>query len=225
VTDERDRDPAERATRIVLRPIGSSMPLGYVALAGATILIAGLQVHWYPEDDGRVVALLVIAFALPLQLLASVLAFLARDAVSGTAWGLLAGTWLAFGVGELVRPGDSRSPAVGGLLILVGVAVLVPGLAAGVHKVLTALTLGLTGARVGLSGLYELTGAGGVRLAAGVLGVAITVFALYAALAYLLEEALSRTVLPLFRRGKGIEGTFADEVRHLENEAGVRREL
>lgn len=42
MTDERDRGPAERATRNVLRPTGSSMPLGYVALAGATILIAGL---------------------------------------------------------------------------------------------------------------------------------------------------------------------------------------
>jgi hypothetical protein len=31
------------AARIVLRPIGSPLPLGFLALAGATLLVSGLQ--------------------------------------------------------------------------------------------------------------------------------------------------------------------------------------
>ena len=51
---------------------------------------------------------------------------------------------------------------------------------------------------------------------------------MYAALAFLLEDTLGHTVLPLGRRGgarAAIEGGLADQLDALEDEAGVRRSL
>ena len=80
------------AARIVLRPVGNPLPLGFLALAGGTLLVSGLQLDWLKPTDGQDVALILIAFVFPLQLLASVFGYLARDVVAGTGMGLLAGT-------------------------------------------------------------------------------------------------------------------------------------
>ena len=58
----------ERAARIMLRPIGNPLPLGFLALAGATLLVSGLQLGWLATDQSRDVALILIAFVFPLQL-------------------------------------------------------------------------------------------------------------------------------------------------------------
>ena len=79
----------EHAARIVLRPIGDPLPLGFLALAGGTLLISGLQLGWLQESDSLDVARRV---RLPLQLVASIFGFLARDVVAGTGMGVLAGT-------------------------------------------------------------------------------------------------------------------------------------
>ena len=36
-------------TRIVLRPIGNPLPLGFLALAAGTLLVSGLQLGWLQE--------------------------------------------------------------------------------------------------------------------------------------------------------------------------------
>jgi hypothetical protein len=84
--------------RVVLRPIGSPLALGFVALAAATFVASGLQLGWVEPGEGRNVALILVAFVAPLQLPASVLGFLARDSLAGTAMGVLSGTWLAVGL-------------------------------------------------------------------------------------------------------------------------------
>src|SRR5436190_20583815 len=89
-------DPlVERATRIVLRPIANPLPLGFVALAAGTLLLSGLQLGWLQPAEGHTVALMLLAFVAPLQLIASIFGFLARDVVAGTGMGILAGTWLS----------------------------------------------------------------------------------------------------------------------------------
>jgi hypothetical protein len=40
--DRDGRSGVERSPRIVLRPIGNSLPLGFLALAGGTLLVSGL---------------------------------------------------------------------------------------------------------------------------------------------------------------------------------------
>jgi uncharacterized protein len=52
--------------------------------------------------------------------------------------------------------------------------------------------------------------------------------AMYGGIAFLLEDALGRTVLPLGRQGRSreaVEGSLSDQLRRLEDEAGVRHTL
>ena len=81
-------------------------------------------------DQGKPVALILIAFVVPLQAVASMLGFLARDGAAGTGMGILAGTWLSVALVTLAgRPG-ATSDALGLLLLVASVAMLVPASAA-----------------------------------------------------------------------------------------------
>ncbi len=62
--------------RIMLRPVGSPLPLGFTALGAASLVLTGLQLAWLPQDESHQVAIVVLAFAVPLELLASVFGFL-----------------------------------------------------------------------------------------------------------------------------------------------------
>jgi hypothetical protein len=78
------RDPATHGTRIVLRPIATPLPLGFLALAVATTAFASVQLGWIPQSQGHTIALGVLALTVPMQLLAAVIGFLARDPVAAT---------------------------------------------------------------------------------------------------------------------------------------------
>ena len=102
------------AARVVLRPIANPLPLGFLALAGGTLLVSGLQLGWLAPAQGDDVALCVLAFVFPLQLVASVFGFLGRDVVAGTGMGVLAGTWLAIALVTLSAPAPgATSDALG----------------------------------------------------------------------------------------------------------------
>jgi len=85
-------------------------------LAGATLTVSGLQLGWVEPAETHTVALVVLGFTVPTQLLAAVFGFLGRDGATATGMGLLAGIWLAVGLVTLqAQPGsdgDARSPAV-----------------------------------------------------------------------------------------------------------------
>src|SRR3954453_958264 len=90
-----DHDPGRRAEpRIVLRPLANPLPLGFLALAAGTLLLAGLQLGWLGAEEGQSVALALLAFVFPLQLIACVFGYLCRDVVAGTGMGVLSGAWL-----------------------------------------------------------------------------------------------------------------------------------
>src|SRR5215204_6105759 len=89
------------AAAITLRPIGNPLPLGFLALAVGTMLVSGLQLGWLEPSEGHKVALMLLAFVFPLQLLTSIFGFLARDAVAGVGMGILAGTWASVGIVKL----------------------------------------------------------------------------------------------------------------------------
>src|SRR4051812_15888287 len=85
-------DPADRrveqATRIILRPLANPLPLGFLALGAGTLVVAGRQLDWLGATEGRHVALILLAFVFPLQLIAALFGFLARDVVAATGMGL-----------------------------------------------------------------------------------------------------------------------------------------
>lgn len=219
---------SESMTRIVLRPITSPLALGFLALGGATLVLSGLQLGWYGPGESTVVALALLLFGFPLQLLASIFGFLSRDVVAATGMGLLAASWLTSGMVMLLTPPGSTSAALGVLLIFTGAALVIPALAASFGKVVPALVLFTASVRFILTGIHQLTGAPAVEAVAGIMGLALLGVALYAALALELEDVQHKTVLPVLRIGMGrdaLRGTAAEQVAGVEHEAGVREQL
>jgi succinate-acetate transporter protein len=212
----------------VLRPIGNPLPLGFLALAGGTLVLSGLQLGWFGAEEGREVALVIIAFVVPLQLVSSVFGYLARDVVAGTAMGVLSGTWLSIGLVTLTgKPGATSDP-LGVLLLLAAVAMTIPAAAAAAGKLVPALVLCTTALRFAATGLFQITAADAWEDVAGIIGLVLCGLAVYAAAAMAIEDARGETGLPLARRGAGaasVGGPFAEQLRRIEREAGVRGQL
>ena len=203
--------------RVVLRPIGTPLPLGFFALTGATTLMSGLQLGWFPAADARTVGLAILAFAVVPQAIACVLGLLARDVVVGTGMGVLTGTWLAFGLVLVSGPAAAASAPLGALLVVAGCAMAAPAIGAAMGKVVPALVLATTSVRFLCTGVYELSGSDAWRVLSGWIGVVLAAVSAYAALALVLEDVAGRALLPVLRRPAG------RRVAPGEGEAGVRR--
>jgi uncharacterized protein len=204
------------AERVMLRPIGNPLPLGFLALGGATLLVSGLQLGWLEPADGKNVALVLLAFVFPLQLVTSVFGYLGRDVVAGTGMGVLSGTWLSVGLITLTSAPGSTSDALGLFLLLAAVAMLVPAVASASGKLVATAVLGTTALRFACTGMYELTASKTWEDIPGVVGLVLCGVAVYAALAIALEEARRETILPTGRRGKGLD---------VADEPGIRAQL
>jgi succinate-acetate transporter protein len=218
----------QSVTRITLRPIGSSLPLGFMALGGASVVVSGLQLGWLPGSASHDVGLTVLAFTVPAQILASIFGFLARDSVGGTAMGIIASAWLTVGLSELMARPGTTDRTLGLLLLFAAAAVLVPTVAAALGKVLAAVILAMASVRFALTGVYEFSSHPGWETVSGWLGVVLATAALYAALAFEIEDTQRRTVLPVWRRGAGkraVIGDLRDDVDRVAREAGVREQL
>jgi succinate-acetate transporter protein len=216
------------AVRVSLRPVGHPLPLGFLGLGVATILVSGLQLEWFPPAEGSVVALALIAFVFPVQLVSAVFGYLGRDAVAGTAMGILAGTWLTVGVVQRDLPPGGTSKALGLFLFMTATAIALPAIAAATAKLVPAIVLALTSLRFLFTGLYQWTGSSNWKSIAGAEGVVLGTLAIYAALAIILEDATGSMILPLGKHGKGLLasiGSLPDQVADVEHEPGVRQQL
>ncbi|HEX5146663.1 MAG TPA: GPR1/FUN34/YaaH family transporter [Conexibacter sp.] len=226
----RREDPHALAelTRINLRPIGSPLPLGLLALVPAGVVLALLQLGALALDQTRTVALLLLGFVAPLMLGTAAVAFLARDTVAATALGLFGGTWLATALALLSgRPGMT-SPALGVFLLCVagGMVALVAGAAFG--KLGPALVIVVGASRFAVAGLYELIGSRGLEHAGAILGLCLAATALYSAVATTVEDVQGSMKLPMLRRRQArdaIAGSFDAQLERIEHEAGVRQQL
>jgi succinate-acetate transporter protein len=214
-------------TRITVRPLANPLPLGFLAPCGGTLLLSGLQLGWVEPKETHQVGLIIIAFVVPLQFVASLLGFLARDVVAGTGMGILSGTWFSVGLITLTATPGSTSDALGLLLLVAAGVMLVPAAAAS-GKLVAAAVLTTAALRFAVTGIYQLTGSGAWKTAAGIVGLVLCALGLYTALAMALEESRKRTVLPLLRRGVGataLNDDLAAQEADLEHEAGVRAQL
>ncbi|WP_311769418.1 hypothetical protein [Humibacillus xanthopallidus] len=189
--------------------------------------MAMLQLQVLAPSDGRVVALGILGLTVPLQLIACVLGFLARDPVAGTGMGILAGTWAGVALALLSSPPGTRSLGLGVLLLCSAVAMLVPTAAAS-SKLAGMVVMGLSAARFALTGLAQLTGAPAWFTVAGWTGVVLGAVAAYAALAFELEDVRHASVLPVGRRAMGADTMTAPaqvQLGSVGREAGVRQQL
>lgn len=218
----------DRVTRIMLRPLGSSLPLGFFAFGTGSVLLSALELGWVPQAQSSSVFLLVLVFVVPLELMAGIFAFLARDSGAATALSTLAAVWAGTSLTLLMGQPGQRNPVVAVFLLCVAPLMLALFATSIRGKPLFGVLLLLGASRFVLIGAYH---AGGHRtletVAAGV-GIALDAFALYAGLALLLEDTLQRTVMPLGRRGRArlsLEGGLGRQLERVEGEAGVRRQL
>jgi succinate-acetate transporter protein len=214
-------------TRVVLRPIGSPLPLGFLALALATSLLSALQLHWIASTDARNAGLAMLWFVAPLQALSAIYGFLARDSVAGTGMAVLAGTWATLGV-QLHMHGLAPSPSSGVVLAVAAFALTVPLAASVPAKLVAGGVLFTTSVRFGLTAAWDLHPDATLRVAAGTCGVVLAALAWYAALALEIEDARHKTVLPTFRHGAGrltMRDNVREEVDLVAYEAGVREQL
>jgi uncharacterized protein len=212
-------------TRIVLRPIGSPLPVGFFTVAIDNALVSALQWGIIPASGARAVALIVFP-AFVVQAIVGVFALLGRDSAAGTLMLGFATTWLADTlIYGLHPPGAAEALGIFSIVFAVFVAIMLPS---ALPRRALAAVLAAAAPRFLVSGLADITGSQPVAQAAAVLGYLLAAVALYAAFALLWEDSRGREIVPVGRRGparQAIAGSLAVELRDIERQAGVRRTL
>jgi uncharacterized protein len=226
VADPAEIEPdAQAMTRIVLRPIGSPLPLGYFTVAIDNVLTSTLQWGVLSAADRRAVALIVFP-AFIVQAIAGLFALGARDSIAGTMMLSFATTWL---VDALVLYLDPPGAAAAlGIFYVVFAVFISFMLASALLKRALAAVLVVAAPRFLIAGLAEITGNHGLSQAGAVLGFLLAAVAGYTAFALLMEDSRGREVLPIGRLGaarQATHGSLAFELRDIQRQAGVRRTL
>jgi succinate-acetate transporter protein len=226
VVDPAKTEPdAQEMTRIVLRPIGSPLPLGYFTVAIDNVLVSTLQWGVLPAADRRAVALIVFP-AFIVQAIVGILALGARDSIAGTMMTSFATTWLIDALVFFVNP-PGAAAALGVFYVVFAVFISFM-LASALLKRALAAVLVVAAPRFLIAGVAEITGNQVLSKAGAVLGFLLAAVALYTAFALLMEDSRGREVLPIGRFGaarQATHGTLADELRGIERQPGVRRTL
>ena len=223
-----EKQQAEAMARVFLRPIASPLALGFLALAAGTFAMAGLELSWISPAQAPAAGLAVLGFTVPLQVASFLYGFLARDSAAATGMGLQAGGWLAIGLITHASPPGRVSGGLGLILLGAGTALLVPALTAAQTKPLAGAVMALTSVRFFLTAAYELSAAPGWKTAAGIAGLVLAVVALYAGLAFEVEDSGKKAVLPTLRRGRArraFTGDLAEQATGAVHDAGVRQRL
>jgi hypothetical protein len=214
------------STRIVLRPLGSAMPLGLFGFSAGALITACWDLHWVSKTEFKPAAIALLTFVMPLEALSSIFGFLSRDSAGATAMGIFAASWAVFGTFWLAI-GPQQSPILGIFSILLGTATCCLSIVAWSVKPLLAIVLGIAMIRDVFLASFHL-GATGALAGVGWCGLILTPLSVYTGFAFLLEDANQRTIIPLFRRGKArqsLEGSLAEQLQRIEGEAGVRNQL
>jgi uncharacterized protein len=212
-------------TRIVLRPIGSPMPLGFFTVAIDSALVSALQWGAIPASADRAVGLVVFP-AFVVQAIVGIFAFLGRDSLAATLMLSFATTWMVDALVFWLHPADADD-ALGTFLIVFAVFAAIMLLAAFPKRALAAVLV-VAVPRFLVSGIADVTGSQAVSQAAAVLGFLLAVVALYAAFALLWEDTRNREILPVGRLGQALhatQGSLAMQLRDIERQPGVRRTL
>ncbi|NKQ58995.1 hypothetical protein HFP15_39750 [Amycolatopsis sp. K13G38] len=227
-TTEPDTRAPDDLARIVLRPIASSAPVGFYAFGVGTILYTALELHWVPLTQTHTLALVLLCFSAPLQVVAGLIGYAARDAGLATAMLIFGLVWATLGTTGLTTPPGGRS-AVLGIFLLV-IAMVVTGIGGGAVRTrpLLSVLAGFAVVRYVFTGIYELTGVEVFAQISGWAGLPIVLISVYGGTAFLIEDSTGRTVLPLGRRNAArvaLQGGLSDQLGRITQEAGVRHQL
>jgi uncharacterized protein len=216
---------AQEMTRIVLRPIGSPLPLGFFTVAIDNVLVSALQWGLVPGADRRAVALIVFP-AFIVQAIAGLFALGARDSIAGTLMLSFATTWLVDTLVLYLNP-PGAAAALGIFYVVFAVFISLM-LTSALRKRALAAVLIVAAPRFLISGVAELTGNQALSRTGAALGFLLAAVAMYTAFALLMEDARGHPVLPIGRLGparQATQGSLAFELRDIQRQAGVRRTL
>ncbi len=225
-----DGDGARRhvdQTRIVLRPIGSGLPLGFFSFGIGMLLLGCSAIGWIPASEQKDVGMMLMSFVFPLELIATTVAFLARDTLGATTLGLFTTSWLALGWALDASPPGSTSVTLGVYLFGFATAATLLALMSIRGKPFFTVLLAAAVTRMVLSGVYEAGGARRWYEISGGFGIALAALAMYGGTALALEDARQQELLPLFRHGgadRAFQG-YEAQLERLEAEPGVRQQL
>ncbi len=223
-----DARRSEPAITINLRPLANPLPLGLYSFGIGMLLLAAQTAGWVPSREVTQVGIILATFVFPLEGVAAVIAFLARDTLAATVLGLFTTSWLTIGVILITSTPGATSLALGFYLLAFAAVVLALCAIAVSGKPLIAAVLALSAIRAILDGLFQVSGTVGLEHASGYAAAAIAGTAWYAGTALVLEDLRQRPLLPVFRRGAGraaLEGSLSEQLSRAEAEAGVRQQL
>jgi uncharacterized protein len=218
---------SEPRTSIVLRPIGSGLPLGFFSFGIGMLILGSQAIGWIPVSEQHQGGMILMSFVFPLELVATIFAFLARDTLGATTLGLFTTSWLALGWAQLTAPPGKTSITLGIYLFGFATAVLLLALLSTAGKPFFSGLLTLAATRMALSGAWEVGAAKELYRISGGFGIALAALAMYGGIALGFEDARQREVLPLFRRGAAAESFegLDRQLERLEAEPGVRQQL
>ncbi|MFC8594048.1 GPR1/FUN34/YaaH family transporter [Streptomyces atroolivaceus] len=212
-------------TRINLRPIASPMPVGFFAVAIASVIVGSMQLGFFGDDAHRAVALTILP-AFVLQLVVSILAFGARDVLAASLMACFSGTWLASSLVLALAP-PAGSEVLGVLNLVFAIFALLMATVAHRKRAMW-IVLCVAVPRFAVGALFNLSGVTVAGYLSGALGLLLGCVAMYAAFALMLEDMRGEEVLPIGRKGPArtaVEGDLAVQLRDIERQAGVRRTL
>lgn len=183
--------------RISIR-LGTPLTLGTASLAAASLVQSGLDLRWISTGQTLYVGIMMLTLPLALPLIACVVAYVSRDAPTGTAAGVISTTWASLGVVQIVS-GSHTSAALGLLLVASGVLLGVSGLTVSLAKPLPGAVFMLAALRFTLTGVYHLSSDRTVQYTSGIVGLVVVVAAVYTLLAFELQ-AQGDPLLPMSSR-------------------------
>ncbi|QRP49571.1 GPR1/FUN34/YaaH family transporter [Amycolatopsis sp. FDAARGOS 1241] len=219
-------DPEHPA--VTVRPYASPLPLGFFCFGIGMALLGGIGLGLVDGDQLRTAGILLAGFVFPLEFLAAVMAFLARDTGAAAALGLFATSWLGLGVVHIVAPQQHTSVALGFYLGAFALTLVPLIVVAFLGKALLGIVLTVSAVRAALSAAYQFGAPTAIEHAGGWVAFALFALALYAGTAFLVEDVRQRTTLPILRRAaarQALEGDLSRQNARLPHEAGVRNQL
>ncbi len=223
-----DKDKRDQpAIRVVLHPYATALPLGCFAFGIGNVLLSAFSVHWIPLSETTLLAVMLLGFVAPLELIPCIMAFLSRDTGAATAMGLFAAGWVVQGIQLLIMKPGTPSPAAGIFLLLLALCLAILTIATFKSKPLIGTLFIIAFFRSISAALFDF-GLGTMGIVAAVLGFLLAIFAFYSGLGLLLEDVQQRPLPMVFRRGKAKEAMLAglpEQVEHVATEAGVRPQL
>ncbi|WP_173094089.1 GPR1/FUN34/YaaH family transporter [Actinomadura verrucosospora] len=222
------RGSPDDLVRVMLRPIASSAPLAFFAFGVGTVLYTALQLQWVPLAQAEPLTVILLAFVAPLEIITGLIAFAARDGGLATIMLMFGAVWTSIAITMRLSPPGGRSAMLGIFLLTVAAMLVAMSSASARTRPLLFVLALLAATRFTLSGVYEINGSTAVEHASGWVGIPIVAIALYAGTAFLLEDTMRRTVLPVARRRTArtaIEGDLSQQVQRVTQEAGVRQQL